>query len=616
MNRAVASDVERFLTKYHQQFRDASPEMAKVAGLLHDHSVRILDSPEPVKRLGVFPAPTGSGKSTALKALMPHLLQQYPDKSFLVAAPNINEVQEYVASFVESAPPELKGAIAGWVSEESIVGPDGAPFARADIRKHRLAVVTQQLWWRYCDRSDLDEHLGYLGDPRSLTVVDESLDLVRVGEWKPGEVYRLIDYCTEELGTEVYQPWVEKFAKLVERYLSLRKGQEKFWLTKGLETEDQNALLNLADFPAEKVASRLYLETGQETEWMVALVDAVREITAGRCFGFNKAGGPVLITYRSLKVPPNHLCLDATAPFDGTTTLNPDCQLLLAPETKWDKVTLNYFDPAPEFRGKKQLRRSDNRQEFSRLMTPIVSDLRFPGADALVVTDKEFRVGNGLLDTLANEDLPELMQTHWFGERGSNSFRSAGQVFLFGAPFLPSYVVYARYLGLRGELPTLTSLKQLQSNHLDGDLHEIRLDLVVKEFIQSANRGASRQCLPGGYQAPAEWFASCGMEIALRVQQALPGLKVKPWEVADALSGTPSLLDQLRHQIDIRMQNMPSGVILFSELRSATGRQRNQEIGQSLRGKAARSFLEDRGIRQEMINGQNALVWGCSEAVA
>jgi len=485
------------------------------------------------RKMRVFSAPTGSGKSSLTYAAIKALHDTHADSSMALLVNTLDQAEEAYRELrallgddgdlcvwtsghdAETDEPILSGRWEG----RAYSGPSQVS-RRDELSSHRVIVATHNQWGL-----NTDLVWKYKGKPRWLTIVDECPNDVQGYEIGSGDVLKMRDDVARMLGED--HPWVEPLKEIHERmehYWTEVLGEESYQLrpTHHQDTilvTDLNAYhLGLDDTLAGFIPAlhrRQELKNLPE-DWVDDVFGFIRAAWNGFAFVARdrtcdcRDGGPRFVGYRPIfPVKPGMVLLDATADIDGVNQIVGYREPAPVPHATFEKLTIMHEEPPAGVFPKGMTRVSAILQKASTakpyadwMMRTILKHTQ-PGQKVLAVTHKRMReryphlIENGKLDGPTsgafNIDLEgrRLSWTHFGQGIGSNAWKDAEAVFLFEEHHLPKSAIVARTLGLKSIAATHHSLDEAQGR-LGGPFGIIQEGHLLRWIKQLALRGKGR----------------------------------------------------------------------------------------------------------------------------
>jgi hypothetical protein len=421
-------------------------------------------------RLHVVSAPMGSGKTTfttAFLVAMVRLSDTHPNMPYgcLFLTDQIIKADAMYQELSQFLPKQ----VAIWTTdhdpackEPTRVPEPAAKFTKEELQDYPVAIATHALF-QGADAADKARFVVRHGQLsfRSLTVVDEQMQDVIVHDISLVDAAAVLKWTQEQKHTAI-APRLDRLVNFMAPKATLGSRIEK-------PKDDKTSW---------KVAEELDWFATEEAAWyardnrqIIPVIDAV--------FGFAKAmvqdcafiasggRGPHFVGYEPKHaIVPGMVLLDATADIDGITSLCRWRNHVDVPRPRYDNLNIVHVtSPTDEPLGR-YFDSAKNRAGYVRWMKRVIREQMEPGQFGLVVCKKK------LLDHHNIPDWPEgaegfkdpstymtsygwevdgrhLSITYWGGPGvGSNVWRDAQIVFLFGEHFLPRRTVIGGTQGL------------------------------------------------------------------------------------------------------------------------------------------------------------------------
>jgi hypothetical protein len=209
-----------------------------------------------------------------------------------------------------------------------------------------------------------------------------------------------------------------------------------------------------------------------------------------------------------MKVPPvpGMIILDATADIDGLSLIAKNRQVVPVPQVDFSNLAITHIDPTPlRVAGKKTpfklrdvLQKAALARPYAEWIMETVKHHTQPGEKVLLVAhkkliDHEYLPANGDFDAPYDLGGRHVCFTHWGKGIGSNRWKDASAVFLFGEFHKPKRTTVASGLGWGEEPATLTTLLPYQAwNSRNGRVVTLRDGDLCRWMKQMAMRGNAR----------------------------------------------------------------------------------------------------------------------------
>jgi hypothetical protein len=456
----------------------------------------------------VISAPTGSGKSSYAWALMAALVQAVPSSSALFLCETIDQCEDTYKELEKLVP---QSDLAIWtgahdrakeiadIEREYGFKPSARFFAR-DLTSHRVTIVTHAFYRG--PRGDLARI--YESQPRTLTVVDERPKEVSLFDIDQGDVAKALDWAVVTFGND--SP-AEKALKALRDYLI------DTWETERPKGKNFKPLKrsDLSWFTSED-ASAVLSEKPDSLEGIV--IGFAQSLATGYAFMSRhdrSTRGGRFVGYRmDLPILPGTVLLDATSDIDGVSQLVDWRTPVPSPRVSYENLTVIHMAPPPEVIGSRErvteiVKNAKRARPYAEWIRSTVVASTEPGEKVLVVTHKALLAHEYLPDTVSlGEDAYDLEGRkvafiNWGYGIGSNRWKEATSVFLFGEFHLPKRATVGNSLGLLDQPAGAPRLDRMQSpNSQDEVFLCLQNGHLIRWEKQLAMRGNARNLTPDG----------------------------------------------------------------------------------------------------------------------
>ncbi|WP_051380390.1 DEAD/DEAH box helicase family protein [Bradyrhizobium sp. WSM1743] len=465
------------------------------AGLL-----AIEDSERGVAQYRVVSAPTGSGKSSYTQAFAKAFIEVHPEGSVLFLVETIQQAEDM---FREMSALLGNANVAIWTSaHDSRASRDNIEHQHGFVPEHRFSVDDLANYpaivatHRFYMGSRADKATEYRGKPRRLTFVDEKAADVTIFDVDTGLIKSVRDKLAEKHSSNLeHVPQLTKLHNHLEAVWQTASGKASF------DEILQAGRIDLSWFNSE-----------QANDYIASSDDQVKHV-----FGFGRAlakgfaflsrydeygKGARFVGYEmNMPLRPGTILLDATADIDGVSLLVNNRKPVPVPQVDFSKLTITHIEPdLPKGHTVSEIiKQAKLAKPYARWIMETIRQNSQLGEGVLAVVHK------GLLDHeyLPNDhrefsnpfdlDGRNVCFIHWGSGIGSNRWKDATAVFLFGEFHVPKRAMVGTSLGLREEQATASALAPFQTpNPRSSQLRWIREGHLCRHMKQLAMRGNAR----------------------------------------------------------------------------------------------------------------------------
>lgn len=463
-------------------------------------------------------APTGSGKSSYAWALVAAITEAVPGSSAVFLCETIDQCEDTYRELLKVIPSkdvavwtsahDKAGARFGWGEGERVYA---ATFYAADLQRRRVAVATHATF-----KGKSRGHLArtYAAPdgtvtPRTLIVVDERPREVSIFDVSQGDVLDARDAATQQLGNGSA---AEHALDLLHPYLGA------VWATERTTGTNFRALVEPPDLSwfLSPEATGVF-DAKAEGDKLRSVIGFAQSLANGYAFMARfqgKARGGRFVGYRlDLPVLPGTLLLDATSDIDGVSQIAPWRSPVRSPVISFDNLTVTHLAMPSDIVGPREkvteiVKTMRRARPYAEWIKRTVVENTSPGERALVVVHKalienlDLLPGSASLADGSAYDLKgrKVAVINWGAGIGSNRWKDATSVFLFGEFHVPKRATVGTVLGLL-EQPAFGSaqLRKVQSpktrDRVFMSLHEGHL---LRWEKQLAMRGNARNLTDDG----------------------------------------------------------------------------------------------------------------------
>jgi hypothetical protein len=452
-------------------------------------------------------ASTGSGKSSFSWCLVSALFKTVTDSSVLYVCPDVRQAE---ATYIELSKIIEEEDMAIWTGghdagssllqiKKSFGGfePMTPRFWKGDLETRRVAIVSHH--W-YIEKKGVAPAMNYLGQPRTVHIIDERLSEVKLVDIDQGDVTKARDFMVAENGGD---------SLAATALTALHDYMHTIWKTDRNGSGSYRAMSNSELEWFKSVDA----ETMQRQSMKECVSDALafgRALVAGHAFlaryPDEKKGGRFLGYQLVPPMIPGSLMLDASAPIDGVNLLNPTWRAPVPPpKVTFQKLQIKHLpfpivDPEGHKRNVKDIMGSGKLStSYAEWIEKTIIAETEPGESILCVTHKDMILQGRLPEKLSFDDPWELeggrkVALLWYGRGvGSNSYKQASTVMLCGLFWKPHRVSMAQTLGLQNKPESNVYLGEMANvNTRHKMVYAIKNGGLARWAHQLAMRGNAR----------------------------------------------------------------------------------------------------------------------------
>ena len=457
----------------------------------------------------VVSAPTGSGKSTYAWALVAALVEADSRSSVVFLCETIDQCED---TYKE---------LSGLVRPEDL-----AIWTGAHDRSKDIAEIEQTYGFRPCTRfhvKDLDSrrvvvvthafHKGrrgahartYTGEPRTLTIVDERPKEVSIFDIDQGDVSKVRDWATLKFGNDSA---AESALKALHGYLG------DVWEMERVTGMNFRALArpDLSWFISPEAAEAAEEQSDSLHSRVICFAQS---LVAGYAFMSRYEGvarGGRFVGYRmDLPIAPGTILLDATSDIDGVSQIVPWRRTVKSPRVSFENLTVTHIAPPSDIISSREtvteiVKKAKRASPYAKWIKETVVANTDVGEKVLVVTHKAMIDHAYLPDIDSLEDLDaydlegrKVAFINWGRGVGSNRWKEATSVFLFGEFHVPKRATVGTALGLLDQPAGVPQLNKMQSpNTRDKVFVTLHQGHLLRWEKQLAMRGNARNLTDDG----------------------------------------------------------------------------------------------------------------------
>jgi len=376
---------------------------------------------------------------------------------------------------------------------------------------------------------------NYQGKPRHITFMDEQPEAVEIFDIDTG----LIKIVRDKLAQQHTSA-----ADAVTRLTSLHEYSERIWQSASSRSAFDILPLSVSfdlNWFASPYAAKYLASSDDQVRSVFGFARALANGFAFLSRYDNKGNGARFIGYEMNMPPtPGMILLDATADIDGLSLIAKNRTSVTVPQVDFSNFTITHIDPTPLRLGRKKHRKISEVVTNAKWAQPyadwIMDTVRMhaqPGERVLVVVHK------GLLDhryvpAFDDFDTPYDLEgrrvcfVNWGKGIGSNRWKDASSVFLFGEFHKPRRARVATGLGLGEEQATRVSLLPYQGvNKKGGPLVALADGDLRRWMKQMAMRGNARNIDANGVCGVQRLYVTGELgRLVCHTERMFPGAKL------------------------------------------------------------------------------------------
>ncbi|MCK1485923.1 DEAD/DEAH box helicase family protein [Bradyrhizobium sp. 193] len=457
----------------------------------------IEDSQRRIPRYNVVSAPTGSGKTSYALAFIKAYTDVAPSASVLFLVETIRQAEDI---YQEIASLVTKAKLAIWTSAHDLTTapetirqdhgfvPDHR-FYVEDLAKYPMVIVTQQFHagprgWRATT---------YNGNPRKLTFVDEKPAPLDIFDIDTGLIKTARDRLAEKHTADL---------AAVKHLTLLHDHLEGVWHSapgKAPFDEIPEPNVDLSWFDTAH-AIRIAASSDEQVRCVFGFA---RSLAQGLAFlsRYDQCGKGARFVGYDLKIRPSPgtVLLDATADIDGVSLITSDRRQVQVPQLRFSNLAITHIEA--DLKGytvSETVKQAALARPYASWILETIKQNTDPGEKVLTVVhkallDHEYLPGNDDFDNPYLLGERQVCFLNWGTGIGSNRWKDATAVFLFGEFYKPKRTMVATGLGLEQKQATTETLAPYQSpNVRGGPLHALREGDLCRWMKQIAMRGNAR----------------------------------------------------------------------------------------------------------------------------
>ncbi len=194
-----------------------------------------------------------------------------------------------------------------------------------------------------------------------------------------------------------------------------------------------------------------------------------------------------------------YVLLDATADLSGMQRVLASTELIETPNVDYRNLTIKHIEPPKELKKvNKVLERRTDSAKYAAWIKEYVISSTLPADKVLVVVHKKLIHTHELLPSHPDPMKPldwegrQINTIYWGTGIGSNQYKDAQHVFLFGEFYKPRRVITGEVLGLRKTPAKSADFSKVQGRTLSGPFYEHAEGDLLRWTKQLACRGNVR----------------------------------------------------------------------------------------------------------------------------
>jgi hypothetical protein len=569
----------------------------KLCRTLNDQITRTLDDP-----WRVFPGELGVGKTEGLKMYCSLLPYDANHPGALVVVPRIEQANQFRDGVNEMSDlPYMAYAYHSELTPAQKKSLRTGPTPLDGLADYPTLVITHQAYERGLNALVRDEvhpkwnHLTRFRPKggatpqdakpvRRLVVIDESMNLVQTTSVTWDDLLQL-QRDLRDLPRSLTKEHVaagDVIATVAERLRQSERVGRHFpvdpseWLTKPSEAREVIEALWAAvkDAPIREDRRRSRT-TSQKRGESRATLDALKRLLGQSVWIFNQGASPMLTT-SWLLLPEDWdsaaaCILDATARQNVVYRHHPKFEVVSAPTARnYSAVTLHVAYES------KTGKRSTTKEIMPMTQAALASILREQGEAAanekvLVITSEANERG---LKGLVKTGFAGISHGHWNALDGANTWDDHGIVLVMSLLYQPDHVYLNAHQALKGPL------NETGLNDPPDLVRELRQSQMTVDLAQAVNRARCRRVIDvaGRCQKTDVYLRLPDHDrqistdrLLADLREAMPGVKVVPWEIDASASLKGSKREAAPALIGFASGMKPGETVLSPEVRAAIG---------------------------------------------
>ncbi len=499
---AAIKDQARLRNREITKFDREVAQSILTAGLL-----ALEDNDRDIAQYRVVSAPTGSGKSSYAQAFARAVIEAHPEGSVLFLVDTIQQAED---TYREMSALVGQANVAVWTNAHDKRTAAAAierqhgyvpqhRFSVDDLENYPVAIATHKFYMG----SRASKATVFQGKRRRITFIDEKAADVSIFDVDTGLIKTVRD-------------------RLAERHTAnLEHVRQLTVLHDHLEAVWQSAPGKAAfdEIPEPTKVDLSWFATDQANNYIASSDDQLRNV-----FGFGRAlakgfaflsrydefgKGARFVGYEmNMPLTAGTILLDATADIDGVSLIVNNRKPVRVPQVNYSNLTITHIEPQVA-KGKtvsEVVKQAKYARPYSQWIIETIRQNSQPGEKVLAVAHKALfdheYLPDGHREFTSPLDLEgrEVCLIHWGTGIGSNRWKGATVVFLFGEFHIPKRAMVGTTLGLQGQRATAAILSPFQSPNPRGTaLKALREGGLCRWMKQLAMRGNARNIDADGF---------------------------------------------------------------------------------------------------------------------
>lgn len=529
----------------------------KVADAVYTAGLLALeDTQAGVSQYRVVSAPTGSGKSSYAQAFVKAYITVFPNPSALFLVEQIDQAEDCYQDMVKLLG---RSNVAVWTSahdrhtsRETIERKHRfipkKMFAVDDLANYPVVIATHNFYRGKRAR----KALVYKGENRKLTFVDEKPSDVSVYDVDTGLIKTVRDRLAQKHTSNLDH--VEHLSVLHDQLERLWRSADSKQAYDMMPTE-----VDLSWFTSDQAND--YISSSDEQ--VKTVFGFGRALARGFAFlsRYDETGKGARFVGYELTMPlrPGTVLLDATADIDGVSLIVSNRKHVLVPRLDFSNLTITHINPDIP-KGVKVaaiIKQAKRAKPYAQWIMRTIKEHSTPGEKIVVVAHKAMLeheyLPNEHRDFDSQYDLEgrQVCFINWGYGIGSNRWRDASAVFLFGEFHIPKRATIATLFGLKQQAVNVLALSSLQSpNSKNTELLALKEGHLGRWAKQLAMRGNARSIDENGVCGVQRLYVTGEFNRFIRNKdQLFPGAKLvlkegKEQSTAHGVNALVSLLYQ------------------------------------------------------------------------
>ena len=521
----------------------------------------------------VVSAPTGSGKSSFAQAFIKAHITTDPKASVLYLVETIDHAEDVFQDMYDLLG---NGNVAVWTTAHNLNNdtPDQLLAKHGFIPTHRfelnelinypVVIATHRFY------SGVRAHKAVIhnGADRQLIFVDEKAKDVTLYDIDTGFIKTVRDALAEHSSA---------YSEEVTQLTALHNGLESIWQTAENKLPyDILSSKGLSWFLSE--GAKKYLNSPDER--VSSVFGFGKALAQGFAFlsRYDRNGkGARFIGYElTMPLRPGTVLLDATAAIDGVSLITNDRKLVASPQIDFRNLSVTHIEPPIPHKARMNqiVKDASKARPYATWVWDTVLENTDVGERVLVVVHNDLlgldflpRIETGFNISVEPIEGRHIRFINWGCGIGSNRWKDADAVFLFGEFHLPKRAIVGTALALKGQRADRPALKPFQSPKSQAiEFLALRDGHLCRHQKQMAMRGNARNIDGNGVSGVQRQYLTGEFNRLIRYADVLfPGASIVVDEPEKRLhrGGKDALVALL--------YGCPNQVITTSDVRDLTG---------------------------------------------